>query len=99
PAFGATRGVREQLLFEGGVRIETTLDLELQAAAEAAVERHLPAGQGHPDAAIVTINPQNGHVLAMVGGRDFFADDADAKYNLAIGLGRQVGSSMKPIGL
>jgi len=99
PEFGATRGVREQLLFEGGVRIETTLDLELQAAAEASVEKHLPDGQGHPDAAIVTINPQNGHILAMVGGRDFFADSADAKYNLAIGLGRQVGSSMKPIGL
>jgi membrane peptidoglycan carboxypeptidase len=99
PVFGTTRGVREQLLFEGGVRIETTLDLELQAAAEAAVEKYLPDGEGYPDAAIVTINPQNGHILAMVGGRDFFADSTDAKYNLAIGLGRQVGSSMKPIGL
>ncbi len=99
PAFGATRGVREQLLYEGGVRIETTVDLGLQAAAEKAVEAHLPAGQGHPDAAIVVTDPQNGHILAMVGGRDFFADDPDAKVNLAIGTGRQVGSSMKPIGL
>ena len=99
PAFGVSRGVREQLLFEGGVRIETTLDLGLQAAAEQAVEAHLPAGRGHPDAAVVVINPQNGHILAMVGGRDFFGDDTDAKVNLAIGVGRQVGSSMKPIGL
>ncbi len=98
-AFGATRAQRELLLFEGGLRIETTIDLALQAAAEAAVERHLPAGQGHPDASVVVMDPQNGHILAMVGGRDFFDDDDDAKVNLAVGNGRQVGSSMKPIGL
>ncbi|MDG2908278.1 MAG: transglycosylase domain-containing protein [Acidimicrobiales bacterium] len=98
-AFGATRAQRELLLFEGGLRIETTIDLGLQAAAEASVEAHLPAGQGHPDASVVVMNPQNGHILAMVGGRDFFDDDDDAKVNLAVGNGRQVGSAMKPIGL
>ena len=98
-AFGVSRAQREQLLFEGGLRIETTIDLGLQAAAEAAVERYLPAGQGNPDASVVVMDPQNGHILAMVGGRDFFDDDDDAKVNLAVGNGRQVGSSMKPIGL
>ncbi|MBC8365200.1 MAG: transglycosylase domain-containing protein [Actinobacteria bacterium] len=98
-AFGATRAQREVLLFEGGLRIETTIDLALQVAAEAAVERHLPAGSGNPDASVVVMDPQNGHVLAMVGGRDFFADDDDAKVNLAVGNGRQVGSAMKPVGL
>ena len=97
--FGVTRGQRELLLFEGGLRIETTIDLGLQAAAEAAVEEHLPVGQGHPDASVVVMDPQNGHILAMVGGRDFFDDDDDAKVNLAVGNGRQVGSAMKPIGL
>ena len=90
---------REALLFEGGLRIETTIDLELQAAAEAAVEAHLPDGYGLPDASVVVMDPQTGFVLAMVGGRDFFAEEEDAKVNLAMGNGRQVGSSMKPIGL
>ncbi|MEC8999207.1 MAG: transglycosylase domain-containing protein [Actinomycetota bacterium] len=99
PAFGASRGVRERLLFEGGLRIETTVDLDLQAAAEQAVENHMPAGRGHPDAAVVLLETGTGKVLAMVGGRDFFADDEDAKVNLAVGSGRQVGSSMKPVAL
>ncbi|MBI03231.1 MAG: hypothetical protein CL468_04275 [Acidimicrobiaceae bacterium] len=99
PAFGPSRGVRERLLFEGGLRIETTVDLNLQQAAEQAVESHIPGGRGHPDAAIVVLETGTGQVLAMVGGRDFFATDEDAKVNLAIGVGRQVGSSMKTVGL
>ena len=99
PAFGPSRGVRERLLFEGGLRIETTVDLDLQQAAEQAVESHIPGGRGHPDAAVVVLETGTGQVLAMVGGRDFFATDEDAKVNLAIGVGRQVGSSMKTVGL
>ena len=99
PAFGPSRGVRERLLFEGGLRIETTVDLNLQQATEQAVESHIPGGRGHPDAAIVVLETGTGQVLAMVGGRDFFATDEDAKVNLAIGVGRQVGSSMKTVGL
>jgi len=99
PAFGPSRGVRERLLFEGGLRIETTVDLDLQQAAEQAVESHIPGGRGHPDAAVVVLETGTGQVLAMVGGRDFFDTDEDAKVNLAIGVGRQVGSSMKTVGL
>jgi len=99
PAFGANRSIREMLLYEGGVRIETTIDLGLQAAAEKAVENHLPANQNLPDASVVVIDPQTGQIIAMVGGRDFFAEEDDAKVNLAIGNGRQAGSSFKPIGL
>jgi len=99
PAFGANRSIREMLLYEGGVRIETTNDLDLQEAAEKAVENHLPDNQNLPDASVVVINPQNGQIIAMVGGRDFFAEEDDAKVNLAMGNGRQAGSSFKPIGL
>lgn len=105
-AFGATRAERTTLLFEGGLDIHTTIDLELQADAEAAVERVLPQvaadGSLNPDAAVVVqgVTPEDdGHILAMVGGRDFFGGDDDAKFNLASGPGRQAGSSMKPIGL
>jgi penicillin-binding protein 1A len=106
PEFGPTRQDRTRLLFEGGLDIYTTIDLELQAQAEAGVERVLPQfrddGTPNPDAAAVIIGTtaeDDGHILAMVGGRDFFGGDDDAKFNLASGSGRQAGSSMKPIGL
>ncbi len=105
-AFGETRAQRTTLLFEGGLDIHTTIDLTLQAQAEAAVERVLPQvaadGSLNPDAAAViqgVTDADDGHILAMVGGRDFFGGDDDAKFNLASGSGRQAGSSMKPIGL
>ncbi len=106
PAFGDTRDERIRLLFEGGLKIHTTIDLGLQAQAEAAVERVLPQvaadGTMNPDSAAVimgTSRSDDGHILAMVSGRDFFGGDEDAKFNLASGSGRQAGSAMKPIGL
>ncbi len=102
PDFGPTREYRTQLLFEGGLDIYTTIDLGLQARAEAAVEAILPDNDANPDAAVTVLglgNNDNGHVLAMVGGRDFFGDAPDAKFNLASGKGRQAGSAMKPVAL
>ena len=84
PRFGATREERIALLFEGGLDIYTTIDLDLQAEAEAAVERVLPQtaadGSFNPDAAAVVMGvtpADDGHILAMVGGRDFFGADED----------------------
>ena len=102
PAFGPTRDYRTQLLFEGGLDIHTTIDLGLQVSAEAAVEAILPDNGANPDAAATVLGvggDEDGHVLAMVGGRDFFGDDTDAKFNLASGKGRQAGSAMKPVAL
>ncbi len=102
PAFGPTREYRTQLLFEGGLDIHTTIDLGLQAKAEASVEAILPDNGVNPDAAATVLGvggAEEGHMLAMVGGRDFFGDDDDAKFNLASGKGRQAGSAMKPIAL
>ena len=102
PQFGTTREARTRLLFEGGLEIHTTIDLDLQARAEAAVEAILPDNGTNPDAAAVTMGvggDVDGHILAMVGGRDFFGGAPDAKFNLASGKGRQAGSAMKPIGL
>ncbi len=104
--FGETREDRSRLLFEGGLTIHATIDLDLQARTEAAVERALPRfredGSENPDAAAVVMGTtpgDDGHILAMFGGRDFFGDRDDAKFNLASGSGRQAGSAMKPIGL
>lgn len=95
----ATYQAREDLLFRGGIRVRTTIDLDMQARAEAAVEAILPAGTAVPDASAVIVDPTNGEILTMVGGRDFFGESTFANVNLAMGLGRQAGSAMKPIAL
>jgi penicillin-binding protein 1A len=78
--------------FTGGLNVRTTLDLNLQRAAEDAVADHLP-NETDPDSALVAIDPRNGHVVAMVGGRGTNSTD----FNFATdGTGRQPGSSFKP---
>lgn len=96
PRFGDSDRERRELLFGGGIRVHTTIDLDAQAAAEAAVAAVLPDPAG-PEAAVVAIEPQSGHVVAMVGGRDFFGAGEQAKFNLAMGRGRHTGSAFKPI--
>jgi penicillin-binding protein 1A len=96
PEFGETRADRVQLLFGGGLRIHTTIDLDLQAKAEAARDQILPDPAIHPEVSIVALEPRTGRVRAMVGGRDFWGESQSAKYNLAMGVGRGPGSSYKP---
>jgi penicillin-binding protein 1A len=97
PRFGATRGERLALLFGGGLRITTTVDLRLQAIAEESVARVRPPEPG-PDAALVSLDPRTGYVRALVGGRDFFGGGGEAKVDLATGGdGRPAGSSFKPL--
>jgi penicillin-binding protein 1A len=81
---------RPGVVFGGGLRIKTTIDPELQAAAEGAIYGRL-GGIG-PDAALVAIENDTGEVKAMVGGSNF-----DAKpFNLATNGHRQPGSAFKP---
>lgn len=91
PRFGDTRQERASALFSAGLRIETTVDLEMQEAAQSAVEAILNR-KGDPDAALASIDAKTGAVLAMVGGRDF----EEAKFNLATQGRRQPGSTFKP---
>jgi len=95
--FGRNDGDRARALYKGGLRIHTTLDRDLQAAAERAVEQHLNQ-PGDPEAALVAIRPSTGAIVAMVGGSDWNA----SQVNLALGRagggsGRQSGSAFKPI--
>jgi len=83
--FGARRAL------EGGLKIRTTLDLDLQRAAEEAVHKYLPDSTW-PSAALVAIDNQTGAVRAMYGGRDY----TERPFNLATQGQRQPGSSMKP---
>jgi penicillin-binding protein 1A len=78
-------------VFGGGLRVHTTIDLGLQKLARDAIDKWLPSTSG-PQAALVAINPSNGAVLAMYGGRNFHA----SQFNLAVQGERQPGSSFKP---
>jgi penicillin-binding protein 1A len=75
----------------GGLRVETTLDLGWQRAAERAVASNLSL-PGDPSAALVAIDPRTGEIRAMVGGVDF----ETTKFNLATQAARQTGSAFKP---
>jgi penicillin-binding protein 1A len=103
PAFGRTRDERYRALFTGGLRITTTLDPDLQQAAETAV-RSVLTYPSDPDAAVTVLDPRTGYVRAMVGGKDedYWADRDAGRVNLATGsggTGRQTGSAFKPFAL
>lgn len=102
-----TTYVRDQLLekyganvvYNGGLKVYTTIDLQLQQYAEEAmasaaifVERPI---EKDPDlnGSLVCIDPKNGHILAMYGGRDF----KKSQFNRVTQAYRQPGSSFKPI--
>jgi penicillin-binding protein 1C len=87
----------EQMVDEGGLRVYTTLDLDLQnfaqdtVATEVGKLRNLNVKNG----ALIVTRPASGEVLAMVGSKDYFAQDEDGKVNV-IFANRQPGSSIKP---
>lgn len=121
--------VRQQLddqygrqLYEQGLKIYTTLDLDMQLAAERALEgqiKRIEAGRygrfphesyeryiarslagtepgtnsPYLQGAFIAIDPRNGAIRAMVGGRDFY----DSRFNRATQALRQPGSAFKPI--
>ncbi len=86
--YGASRA------FDGGLKIKTTLDLELQRAAEHAVDAYLESPEG-PTASLVAIENSTGEIRAMVGGRNY----EQTPFNLATNGERQPGSSFKAFDL
>jgi penicillin-binding protein 1A len=82
----------DELVYEGGLKIYTTLDPDLQAMANNAVDSIVDPEAGDPSASLVSVEPDTGAVRAMVGGSDF----DQVKFNLATQAHRQAGSSFKP---
>ena len=110
PHFGKTETERSELLLNGGLKIYTTIDLHMQAQAEAAVKQVYPDqarpitdSRKDPDVGLVAIEPHTGYVRAMVGGYDYFDTDnaihSYAQVNLARPAGGRSGSTFKPIAL
>ncbi len=83
---------------QGGLQVTTTLDLNLQNAAQASLSAELTALKKlkiSNGAALVT-NPSTGEILAMIGSKDYFSEGIDGKVNVTTRL-RQPGSSIKPL--
>jgi 1A family penicillin-binding protein len=87
----------ERAVAQGGLKVITSLDLDIQQMAEDVVSKrvqelqNLRVGNG---AAMVT-DAKTGQILAMVGSKDYFGLE-DGNYNVALAL-RQPGSSIKPV--
>lgn len=88
----------ENFLEEGGFKVYTTLDLNLQKIAEKAVEKGAAQNEKlfkAKNAALVAIDPKTGQILAMVGSRDYFDLKNDGNFNVTT-ADRQPGSAFKP---
>ena len=99
PAQHFVNYVKQQLIdeygqtevFGGGLKVQSTIDLELQQAARDAISKWLTKPDG-PSAALVAIDPEDGAVRAMIGGNNY----RKSQFNLAVQGVRQPGSAFKP---
>lgn len=88
----------EEALAERGFKVVTTLNYELQEAAEKIVAEKVAINTesyNASNAGLVATDPKNGDLLVMVGSKDYFSEDVDGNYNIALAE-RQPGSSIKP---
>lgn len=81
------RELGESSVFSRGIRVHTTLDLEMQRIAEKVFTKQDNQG------ALVAIEPKNGYIVALVGGRNY----KESQFNRAVMARRQPGSAFKPI--
>lgn len=99
--------VREQLentygkerIEQGGLRVITTLDWDLQEQGEQIVAEETKDHQERfnaNNAGLVAIDPKTGEIVTMVGSRDYFNEEIDGNFNVTINPNRQPGSAFKP---
>ncbi len=89
----------KEFLDKGGLRIYTTLDPDVQNAAEEVIAQksaNYATAYGANNVALTSINPDNGEILAYIGGKDFFDDTNDGQVDVLTSR-RQPGSSFKPM--
>jgi penicillin-binding protein 1A len=85
---------RCQTLIQGGLKIYTTIDLHKQALARQAILAH-EGGAGQPGAGLASIDPSNGHILAIASSSDY----NQTRFDFATQAHRQPGSSFKVFAL
>jgi len=90
----------KERILKGGLRVRTTFDLEVQKAAQAAMReglgaarREAPKGQPRVEGGLAAVRPEDGAILALVGGSGF---NFSNQLNRAMDIARPVGSAIKP---
>ncbi len=91
------RLVGPEMASKGGLKIYTTLDPDLQIAAEDSVKKQVVqlGKQGAHNGAVVAVRPKTGEIVAMVGSADFSNEQISGQINMAV-QPRQPGSALKP---
>lgn len=88
----------QEVVEAGGLSVTTTLDWEMQKAAEETVKKYADANVGNFNAnnmSLVAIDPKTGQILSMVGSKDYFDIENDGNFNITLAH-RQPGSAFKP---
>ena len=84
---------------EKGFKVITTLDFNLQQKAEEIINRYALENAekfNASNAGLIATDPKTGQILVMVGSRDYFDEEIDGNFNVAINPNRQPGSAFKP---
>jgi 1A family penicillin-binding protein len=93
-----TKKYGEEVLTNGGLRVITSLDYDLQSIGEKIAYDYALENKKNFNAendAIVAIDPRNGEILTMVGSRNYFDSEIDGAFNITTAK-RQPGSTIKP---
>lgn len=88
----------EEVVEQGGLKVITTLDYELQSLAEETVATYAAQNETNfnaKNAGMVAIDPKTGNILAMVGSRNYFDQNYEGNFNITLAR-RQPGSAFKP---
>lgn len=89
----------EDVVDRGGLQVTTTLDLELQDEAQGIVAEEVEKVSDFniTNGAAMVMDPQTGEIISMVGSVDYFSEEIDGQFNVAVDGLRQPGSSIKPV--
>jgi len=89
----------EEVVERGGLKVTTSLDMELQEEAQTIVSEEIEKVEelNITNGSAMVMDPESGEILAMVGSRDYFNTDIGGQFNVAVDGFRQPGSSLKPI--
>jgi penicillin-binding protein 1C len=87
------------LVENGGLKVYTTLDLDLQTSAQDIVAEEIEKVKDFniTNGSVMVLDPKSGEILTMVGSKDYFSTEIDGKFNVAVNGLRQPGSSIKPV--
>ncbi|MDI6821044.1 MAG: transglycosylase domain-containing protein [Patescibacteria group bacterium] len=89
----------ENVIMNGGLKITTTLDWNLQQLAEKVISEGVKRNEefyASKNAAMVVQDPKTGQILALVGSRNYFDAQIDGNFNVVTQGLRQPGSALKP---